>query len=289
MTLEYRFLLMSFIAIIGAGPTGGAIAHKLAARDRVSEVRLIDEEEAGVAAGKALDILQSAPVEGFSTRITSADAVAAAAGADVIVLADQARGHGEHAGEPGLGILRTLSRLDTRAPIVLAGAMQGGLLARGVSEAHLDPARLVGSAPLALESALRALAGLAVDGSGVEISLRVVGVPPRNAVVAWEEATAFGQPLSAHLAAHQIGALSARIPGLWPPGAYSLASAAARVIEALANGSRRRYSCFVSLGRGRVAAMPVELGQDGVVRIVRPSLTRQEQTLLDNALEGRNG
>jgi malate dehydrogenase len=277
---------MSFIAIIGAGPTGGAIAHTLAVRDRVSEIRLIDDE-AAVAGGKALDLLQSAPVEGFSTRITSAGGIAAAAGADVIVVADQAGGQGEHGGEAGLGMLRTISRLETRAPIVLAGATQRELLARGVSEAHLPPSRLVGSAPLALESALRALAGLAVDASGVEISLRVVGVPPRFAVVGWEEATAFGQPLSAHLAPHEIGALSARIPGLWPPGSYALASAAGRVVEALANGSRRRFSCFVALDRGRVAAMPVELGQDGVLRVVPPSLTRQEQTLLDNALDGK--
>ena len=31
--------------------------------------------------------------------------------------------------------------------------------------------------------------------------------------------------------------------------------------------------------------MPVELGQDGVLRIIEPALTRQEQTLLENALE----
>ena len=48
-------------------------------------------------------------------------------------------------------------------------------------------------------------------------------------------------------------------PGLWPPGPYALASAAARVAEALCSGSRRQYSCFVDVGRGRIAAMPVVL------------------------------
>lgn len=283
MTLEYRFLLMSFIAIIGAGPTAGAIAHKIAARDRVGEVRLIDEDDR-IAAGKALDIVQSAPVDGFSTRVTATVAIAAAAGAAAIVVADQAGGQGEHAGEAGLALLRMLSRLESRAPIVFAGATQLELIARGVSEVHMHPSRLIGSAPFALESALRALAGLAVDVSGVEISLRIVGIPPDAAVVAWEEATAFGQPLSAHMAAHSMAALSARMPGLWPPGPYALASAASRVVEAIVNGSRRRYSCFVSLGRGQAAAMPVELGEDGVLRIIEPTLTRQERTRLDNAL-----
>jgi malate dehydrogenase len=275
---------MSFIAIIGSGPIGGAIAHKIAARDRVREVRLIDEAEQ-VAKGKALDIAQSAPVEGFSTRVTASGAIASAAGARAIVLADRADGKGEHTGEAGLGLLRHLGAFETAAPIVFAGTSQRELIARASAELHWPPARLMGSAPLALESALRALAGLAIDASGVEISLRVVGVPPRSAVVAWEEASAFAQPLSAHLAPHEIAALSMRIPGLWPPGPYALASAAALVVEALVNGSRRRFSCFVSFGRGRVAAMPVELSQDGVQRVLEPSLTRQERTLLENALE----
>ena len=57
--------------------------------------------------------------------------------------------------------------------------------------------------------------------------------------------------------------------------------------DAVAQGSRRRFSCFVCVGEGEmpaaVLAMPVELGRRGVVRVLRPSLTRQEQTLLDNA------
>ena len=159
------------------------------------------------------------------------------------------------------------------------------MIARGVSELHIPRSRILGSAPYALESAVRALAGLAIDSSGVEISLRVVGVPPHAAVVAWEEASAFGQPIAAHLAAHQIAALNARLPGLWPPAPYALATAAARVVEAIATGSRRRFSCFVSLPRQSVVAMPVELGEDGVRRVLEPALTRQERTRLENAIE----
>jgi malate dehydrogenase len=275
---------VSFIAIVGSGPIGGALAHKLAGRDRVSEVRLIDPE-GRVAEGKALDIRQSSPIEGFSTRVTSSTVVAAAAGASVVVVADQANGEGEYAGETGLALMRQLAAIEADAPIVCAGAAQRELIARAIGELHYNRARLVGSAPGALESALRALAGLAVDGSGVEVSLRVIGVPPGSAVVAWEEATAFGQPISASLTPHEISALSARIPRLWPPAAYALASAASRVVEALANGSRRRFSCFVGLSRTQVAAMPVELSRDGVRRVLEPALTRQERTLFENALE----
>jgi malate dehydrogenase len=282
---------MGFIAIVGSGPIGGAVAHKLAERDRVPEVRLIDA--AGpIAEGKALDIRQSAPIEGFSTRVTFADSVRAAIGANVIVIADDAATQKEHSGEAGLAMLRQLLRSDKAAPIVCAGAAQNDLIALAIGELHAPRRRVLGSAPLALESALRAMAGLLLDASGVEVSLRVVGVPPHAAVVAWEEAAAFGLPLSAQLSPHLIAGLTARIPGLWPPGPYTLGSAAARTVEAIFNNSRRRFSCFVSLDRGPrrngVASMLVGLGNEGVRRVFHPTLTRQEQTMLDNALETSN-
>jgi malate dehydrogenase len=279
---------MPFIAVIGGGALGGALAHKLAARNRIEEVRLIDPESR-IAQGKALDILQASPVEQFSTRVTAADSIAAAAGAEVIVIADAASGQGEHSGEGGLALLRQLTRMIDRTPIVCAGAAQRELIARAVAELHVAPNRILGSAPFALESALRALAGLAIDASGVEISLRVVGVPPGSAVVAWEEAAAFGQPLTSEIPPHAIAALTARIARLWPPGPYVLASAAARVAEAIAIGARRRFSCFVSMGsgplRGTVVAMPVEIGPGGVRRVIEPALTRQERTMLENAVK----
>ena len=80
-----------------------------------------------------------------------------------------------------------------------------------------------------------------------------------------------------------MAALSARVPSLWPPGPYALASAAARAAEAVCFGSRRQYSCFVDVGRGRIAAMPVELRRGGIKRIIEPTLTSQERTALDNA------
>jgi malate dehydrogenase len=279
---------MGFIAIAGCGALGGALAHKLAGRDRVAEIRLIDP--AGrIAQGKALDILQSSPVEQFSTRITSADAWTAAAGADVVVVADAGASSQELSGESGLAILRQIAGVAASAPILFAGAAQRELMARTSVELKVPRRRLLGSAPLALESAMRAMAGVLLDGSGVDVMLRIVGVPPNAAVVAWEEAAAFGLPLSSQLAAHQIAMLNSKIRGLWPPGPYALASAASRVVEGLLGRSRRRFSCFVPLERGpvrdSVVAMPVELGPEGVRRVLEPSLTRQEQTLLENAFE----
>jgi len=277
----HKYQQMSFVAIIGAGSLGGALTHHLALGDQVREIRLIDSDER-IARGKALDIRQSSPIDGFATLLSDAGSITGVAGAAAIVVADAASGTGEYAGEEGLALLRRVVAVESSAPIVCAGAAQRELIERAVSELHIPDNRIMGSAPLALESGLRAMAGLSLDYSGVPVALTVVGVPPRDAVIAWEEASLDGQPLTARLPAHVIAALNARIPGLWPPGVYSLASAATRVVEAIIVGSRRTHSCFVGGGRVRVASMPVELGPDGVRRIVEPVLTQQERTRFEN-------
>ena len=281
---------MPFIAVVGGGPLGGAIAQKLALRDRVPEIRLIDPH-AAVAQGKALDILQSSAVERFSTRVVSAQSLHAAAGAGAIVIADSAEIGRELTADAGIPLIRALAAVDTAAPLVFAGAGQRELIGRAVGELKIGRDRALGTAPGALESALRALAGLAIDRSGTEVQLSVVGSPPERAAVAWEEATAGGMPLRMQLAPHAIASLAARIPTLWPPGPLSLASAAARVVEAIVNGSRRQFSCFVVLDAGpirqAVVAMPVEVGAGGIARILQPALTGLERTQMENAIDQR--
>lgn len=278
---------MSIVAIIGAGALGGTLAHTLAARGRVGEVRLIDPE-GRIAEGKALDILQSAPIEQWNTRVGGATSLAAAAGADVIVFADPVK-TGEIAGDAGLAIVRQVARLDTAAPLLFAGGLQRDLMALTIGELRVARRRVAGSGPLALESAVRALAAALLDASPVDLSIGIAGVPPRDAVIGWEAATAFNQPIGAALAPHHLAALSAKVPALWPPAPYALGSAGARVAEALALGSRRRFTCFAAIGtegggQALIAAVPVELVKGGVGKTLEPALSRHERTAFENGL-----
>ena len=278
---------MSTVAIIGAGPLGGALARALAGRARVAEVRLIDPE-GRVAEGKALDILQSSPVENFNTRLTAATSYAAAAGAGVIILADLVSG-GEIAGESGLALLRQLARLDGTAPFLFAGGLQRELMSRAMAELHVAPRRLLGSAPLGLESAVRAVTAALMDASPADLAIGVAGVPPRDAVIGWDAATAFNRPIAEVLAPHHLSSLTSRLPALWPPQPYTLASAATRVAEALVEGSRRRYTCFAAIdvtgaGRDIIAAVPVEIVKGGVGKALEPALSRHERTAFENGL-----
>jgi len=278
---------MSVVAILGAGPIGAALTHALAERARVDEVRLIDSE-GRIAEGKALDILQSSPVQSFNTRVSGTTSLAAAAGAAVIVLADAASG-GEISGDGGLATVRQIARLDASAPLLFPGGSQRELMRQTISELHVAPRRVIGSAPLGLESAVRALAAALIDGSPADLAIGIAGVPPRAAVIAWDAATAFNQPISEVLPAHQLASIAQRLPALWPPSPYTLAAAAARVAEALAIGSRRRFTCFAAIdvagaGRDLIAAVPVEFVRGGIGRTLEPALSRHERTAFENGL-----
>ena len=88
---------MPQVVIVGAGPLGGELAFLLARRDVAASILLVDE--AGqVAAGKALDIMQSAPIESFATRYRARPISCAATTAPVVVVADRV-GAGEWQGE----------------------------------------------------------------------------------------------------------------------------------------------------------------------------------------------
>jgi hypothetical protein len=172
--------------------------------------------------------------------------------------------------------------------MLFAGGLQRELMGRALTELRIAPRRLLGSAPLALESAVRAVTAALIDVSPADLSIGVAGVPPRDAVIGWDAATAFHRPLGDVLAPHHMSAVSSRLTALWPPSPYTLASAATRVAEALANGSRRRYTCFAAIdtgaGRDLIAAVPVEIIEGGIGKVLEPALSRHERTAFENGL-----
>jgi malate dehydrogenase len=72
------------IALIGAGQIGGTLAH-LAALKELGDIVLFDIVD-GVPQGKALDLSESAPVDGFNAKLTGASSYADIAGADVVIV-----------------------------------------------------------------------------------------------------------------------------------------------------------------------------------------------------------
>jgi malate dehydrogenase len=72
------------IALVGAGMIGGTLAH-LAAKKELGDIVLFDIAE-GIPQGKALDLAQCGPIEGFDAKITGTNDYADIAGADVVIV-----------------------------------------------------------------------------------------------------------------------------------------------------------------------------------------------------------
>jgi malate dehydrogenase len=72
------------IALIGAGNIGGTLAHLIGLKE-LGDVVLFDVF-GGVAAGKALDIMQSGPVDGFDSHMAGGSDYSAIAGSDVVII-----------------------------------------------------------------------------------------------------------------------------------------------------------------------------------------------------------
>ena len=72
------------IALIGAGNIGGTLAHLIGLKE-LGDVVLFDIAD-GIPQGKALDIAQSSPVEGFDSAMSGAKSYSAIKGADVTIV-----------------------------------------------------------------------------------------------------------------------------------------------------------------------------------------------------------
>src|ERR1700730_8192222 len=76
--------LRNKITVVGAGNVGATAAHWLAAKE-VGDVVLIDIVE-GVPQGKALDLAESAPIEGYDCRLTGTNNYKDTANSDIVVI-----------------------------------------------------------------------------------------------------------------------------------------------------------------------------------------------------------
>lgn len=281
---------MPLVAIIGAGEIGGAVARALAGRARVDAIRLIDEQHS-VAAGKALDLMQSGPLCRSDTPIDAAADISSAAGASAIVLTDPV-GSGEWSGEAGLALLRRLKsggHLE-RSILICAGAAPHTLMQQAFDELGLSRRRVIGSAPESLAATARALVAIEARAASNQVALTMIGRPPDRIVIPWREASVAGHSVDSVLTAPQLNQLERRLRGLWPTGPNALGMAAALFSESVITGSRRIFSAFVSLDRDNgtkapVCAWPVSLGASGLERVTRPVLSGRDKVVVDEVLQ----
>jgi malate dehydrogenase len=274
---------MRAVAILGADELGATLARRLAECGLFGRVVLVDPDE-GKAKGKALDIMQSGPVEGYDTRVSGTGSLQGV-GAEAFVVTDAPEGV---AGDPGLAPPDSYLKPIVAAAggsVLLTARPEGASLVAAAVRAGMARGRVLGSAPLATASALRRVLADELGGTARDVSLTVLGLPPASLVLPQGAATLGGIPIARLAPAAErraVGAVKAR-----PPGPAALAAAAEGVLRALFGLGESVRPAFVTLdgefGHRRVAlAVPARLGRGQVLGVVETGLEPVDRTALDS-------
>jgi malate dehydrogenase len=297
---------MAKVTVVGAGNVGSNTARRIAEKDLADEVVMTDIVE-GLPQGLALDINQSAPVEGFGARVIGSNDYSDTVGSDVAVIT---------AGLPRKPGMSRMDLLDKNAEIV------GGVTEQLVRYSP-DAIIIVVSNPLDEMTYLASLVSgfpkhRVMGMAGVLDSSRLrffvaekLGVPPASVeaitlgshgdqmVALPRHATVEGKPLPELVDDQTLEELFARtrdagaeIVGYLKKGSAFYApssSAAAMVNSILADAGDVHPTCAWTTGQYGVSdvylGVPAKLGRDGVTEIVELEISEDERSQLRAAAD----
>ena len=292
------------VTVVGAGNVGATTAQRLA-EHRLADVVLVDILE-GVPQGKALDLLEAAPIEGHDLRLTGANDYGPSAGSDVVVItAGLAR-------KPGMsrddliktnmkivqGVTLEVVRHSPEAVLIVVSNPLDVMCHVALRVSGFPRERVIGMAGVLDAARLRAFLAQELGVSPENVQALVLGghgdtmVPlPRFTQVA-------GIPVTDLLPAARLEEImqrtrqgGAEIVGLLKTGSafYAPASAAAQMTEAILFDQKKILPCSVFLQgeygiHDLFVGVPVKLGEGGVKEIIELNLNEEEkQALLRSA------
>lgn len=289
------------IALIGAGNIGGTLAH-LCVLKRLGDVVLFDVIE-GMPQGKALDMLEAGPIEGYDARITGTNSYEDIAGADVcIVTAGIAR-------KPGMSrddllsinckIMSDVSNnIQKYAPdsfvIVITNPLDAMVtLTRRVT--RFPKNRVVGQAGVLDSARYRTFIAQELNVSVQNVTAMVLGGHGDDMVPVRSYCQVGGVPVEKLISAARLEEIEQRtrqaggeIVALLKTGSafYSPASAAVQMATAYLHDRKQILPCAAYLEGeygidGVYFGVPVSIGAGGVERVIEVDLSEKEKREMD--------
>ena len=131
---------MTVIHVVGGGELGATLARRLAEQELARRVVIVDPEVSR-AKGKALDIAQAGPVEGFDVSVEAALDFTSIGNADLWIVADPPELQGTPAPKRVADLARSLVAAAGGATIVVAGATVATPLVVALATRHPAPDR----------------------------------------------------------------------------------------------------------------------------------------------------
>ena len=294
------------ITVVGAGHVGATCSQLLSQKELAKEVILVDIAE-GIPQGKGLDQWESAPIEGFDSRVYGANDYESSAGAEIfIVTAGIARKPGMSRDDllkTNAGVIRSVTNEIKRvAPesIIIMVTNPLDVMAQVALETSGFPReRVIGMAGVLDTARYRSFIALELDVSIEDIQALVLGGHGDTMVPLASYTSVSGIPLTQLMAQDRIDALVERtrkgggeIVSYLKTGSayYAPAAAAVQMAEAIVKDKRRILPCAAWL-QGEYGfndlflGVPCMLGENGLERIIEVELDEAEQAALATSAE----
>lgn len=296
------------VTVVGAGAVGASCAEYIAIKNFASEVVLVDIKE-GFAEGKAMDLMQTASLNGFDTRIVgSTNDYSKTADSDVVVVTSGVPRKPGMTREELIGtnanivksVTESLIEYSPNAIVIIVSNPMDTMTYLVHKTLDIPAERIIGMGG-ALDSArfkyrlAEALEAPISDVDGMVIAAHSdVGMLPLTRL-----ATRNSVPVSEFLSEERLqkvmedtkvgGATLTKLLGTsaW----YAPGAAVSGLVQAIACDQKKIFPCSVLLngeyGQEDIClGVPVVLGKNGIEKIVEIELTDEEKELYNTSAEG---
>lgn len=295
------------VTVVGAGAVGATCADNIARKQLCDELVLVDIKE-GVAEGKAMDLMQTAQIEGFDTRITgSTNDYSKTAGSKVAVITSGIPR------KPGMtreeliginaGIVKTVTKnileFSPDAIIIVISNPMDTMTYLALKSSGIPKNRIIGMGGILDSSRFRFYLSKALKCSPNDLQTTVVGGHGDTTMIPLTRlATYCGMPASSFLDEATLSKVAsdtmvggATLTGLLGTSAwYAPGAAGASLVEAIVRDEKKLMPCCVYLegeyGLDDICiGVPVIIGKNGWEKIVDYKLNEKEQAAMQKSAE----
>lgn len=291
------------ISIIGAGFVGATAAH-WAAEKELGDVVLMDILE-GITQGKALDLFEASPVEGFDSRVIGTNGYDETKHSDVVIVTSGVPRKPGMSREDLLEVNKKIiesvvAQVVERSPkaiLIMVTNPLDTMTYLAVKKSGFPKQRVMGMAGILDTARFKAFIALELGVSVEDIQTLLLGGHGDEMVPLPRYTTISGIPLSQLLPKETIDRLVDRtrkgggeIVNLLKTGSafYAPSAAAIQMTEAILKDKKRILPCCVYLDgeyglKDICFGVPIKLGADGVESIIELQLTEEEKALVSKS------
>ena len=288
------------VTVVGAGNVGATAAQRLAEKG-LCDVVLVDIVE-GVPQGKALDLMEAAPVEKHDGHVTGANTYEATEGSDIVIItAGIPRKPGMSRDDlisTNAGIVKAVTeqvaKYSPNAVLIIVSNPLDAMCHVAYEASGFPKNRVIGMAGVLDSARFRAFIAMELNVSVENIHAFVLGGHGDTMVPLPRYSTVAGIPITELMPKDRIDALvkrtangGAEIVGLLKTGSayYAPASAAVEMAESILKDKKKVLPCAAYL-QGEYGindlfiGVPVKLGKNGMEQVIEITLTAEEKVAL---------